>query len=650
MNKKILIVEDEFMIANDLQMMLSRAGYAVSGIAASVQQAQQLISKEKPSWVLLDIFLKGKETGITLGHQLNQERIPFLYLSANSNDSILEEAKATQPYGFLLKPFREKDVLVSLDVARHRHLNSLESKLQEESKLQKKLMAIQAETGGWDKKLLSIIKALQTLIPFDFVATGIQTADAKSPFGLSYSRVGSDEYQLIGTHELLTMTGLKLSQLSAVNAIPVPDQKAGWYNEVEFQRKCQPDAMQKLLAKTFRLSSAMVLPVPMADAKPVLFSFYSRQPNAYAADHLAAITRLLPTLSLILAGLVPEEKKVTVSLERVVDSDRLLEKEKSRLTFGDIIGSSHSLKKVLSQVTQVAASDTSVLILGESGTGKELIARALHNSSSRKDKLMVKVNCAALPANLIESELFGHEKGAFTGALNKRIGKFELAHGGTLFLDEIGEMSPDLQVKLLRVLQEKEIERIGGNVPIKINTRIIAATNRNLHKEVQEGRFRLDLFYRLNVFPITLPPLRDRKEDIPELVRYFITFHASKVGKKITNISDAALQELMDYNWPGNIRELEHLVERSMLLTSGTVIREIFLQQAPETHLLSSEEERVKTLDEQERDYIMAILKKCNGKVWGKGGAAEQLNLPPSTLYSKIDRLGIKRKYAIELT
>jgi transcriptional regulator with GAF, ATPase, and Fis domain len=289
----------------------------------------------------------------------------------------------------------------------------------------------------------------------------------------------------------------------------------------------------------------------------------------------------------------------------------------------------------------VAKAETSVLLLGESGTGKEKIAACIHNLSSKRSKPFVKVNCAALPATLIESELFGHERGAFTGAWEKRIGKFEQANGGTIFLDEIGEMPPEIQVKLLRVLQEKEIERVGGRETLKIDVRIIAATNRNLEKDIAEGRFRMDLYYRLNVFPIVIPPLRERKEDIPLLMAYFIQAFNQKLGKQVNDISGMALEKLMKYNWPGNIRELENLVERSMLFTKGYFIEDILLPVQQKMPMLPGPAE-VKTIEENERVNIIAALKECNGKVSGTGGAAELLNIHASTLNSKIKKLGIK--------
>jgi transcriptional regulator with GAF, ATPase, and Fis domain len=322
----------------------------------------------------------------------------------------------------------------------------------------------------------------------------------------------------------------------------------------------------------------------------------------------------------------------------------LQEERNAGYNFSEIIGAGTEMQKIFRLVSQVAPSDATVLLMGETGTGKELIARAIHNASPRKDKLMVKVNCATLPPNLIESELFGHEKGSFTGASERRIGKFELANNSTLFLDEIGELPTELQVKLLRALQEKEIERIGGRGPIKVNVRIIAATNRNLQKEADAGRFRSDLFYRLNVFPVTLPPLRNRKEDIPVLTTHFIARYARIAGKKINNLSPRVMESLLNYSWPGNVRELEHLVERSVLLTTGSTIKQMHLPSGNQKEVTMGEFTIV-PLDEMERTYILKVLKACKGRISGPYGAAIKLRLPSTTLISKMQKLGIKKEH-----
>lgn len=454
MNIRILIVEDEFIEANNLNIILKKAGYIVCAIARTVREGLKILENEKPDLVLLDIRLKGDLTGIDFAKILHEKDIAFVFLSANSNKQFLDAAKTTKPYGFLVKPFRSKDVLVMLDVA-----------------------------------------------------------------------------------------------------------------------------------------------------------WYLHQQNKGSNGHVK------PSIN----GLPNDE-------------------------FKRIIGNGESMRNVLDNVRIVGPSDISVLILGESGTGKELIAQNIHRISSRRLKPFVAVNCAALPAGLIESELFGHEKGAFTGAIDRRIGKFEQGNDGTVFLDEIGELPPELQVKLLRVLQEKEVEPVGGQKR-KINVRIIAATNRNLEEETSMGRFRLDLYYRLNVFPITLPPLRERKEDILALANYFINIYARKENKDITGLADRVIQSMLNYRWPGNIRELENLMARSVLLTNGPIIN--FLNLPGQNQVMTAVSQgRIKSMIENERDHIMSALERCHWKIYGHDGAADLLELNPSTLNSRMKKLGIEKKYS----
>ena len=309
--------------------------------------------------------------------------------------------------------------------------------------------------------------------------------------------------------------------------------------------------------------------------------------------------------------------------------------------FEEIITCSEALKKPLRQVEQVASTDATVLILGESGTGKELLARAVHSTSDRADRPLVKVNCAALPANLIESELFGHEKGAFTGALERRTGRFELADGGTLFLDEIGDLPLELQPKLLRVLQEGEFERLGSPHTTKVDVRIIAATNRDLGNALAAGDFREDLYYRLNVFPILCPPLRDRKEDIPLLANHFARKYASKFGKKIEGIQQRVMESLQAYDWPGNVRELENVVERAIIITQGQYLD---LGDSLPKHGVPSPESPLLTIEALEREHISKVLESVNWKVRGDRGAAKVLDIKPTTLEARMKKLNIVRK------
>ncbi len=347
-------------------------------------------------------------------------------------------------------------------------------------------------------------------------------------------------------------------------------------------------------------------------------------------------------------------KQVAVAVENALAFQQIAElkdklaKEKLYLedeirieyNFEEIIGDSPALKRVLKQVEVVAPTDSTVLILGETGTGKELIARAIHNLSGRQERTFVKLNCAAIPSGLLESELFGHERGAFTGAIAPKIGRFELADKGTIFLDEIGDIPLDLQSKLLRVLQEQEFERLGSTRTIKINARLVAATNRNLAEMVAGKEFRSDLYYRLNVFPLTVPALRDRRADIPLLVRYFAQKLARKMNKKIDSISTGSMATLARYHWPGNIRELENLIERAVILSQGA---ELYVPLAELNVVTSVETQPINSLEAAERDHIMRALQAAKWIIGGPAGAAAKLGMKRTTLQSKMQKLSISR-------
>ncbi|GAB4232323.1 MAG: sigma-54 dependent transcriptional regulator [Ekhidna sp.] len=321
----------------------------------------------------------------------------------------------------------------------------------------------------------------------------------------------------------------------------------------------------------------------------------------------------------------------------VAQNEYLQEEIQLHHNFNEIITSSDKVKQILNKIEKVAPAKTSVLIQGESGTGKELMARAIHNISNRSEYPLIKVNCAALSADIIESELFGHEKGAFTGAVNMRRGRFELADKGTIFLDEVGELSLEIQSKLLRVLQEQEFERLGSERSIKVDVRIIAATNKNLEEAIKNGSFREDLYYRLNVFPISCPPLRERKEDIPLLVQHFLIKYEPIIGVKLDKVSPAVIKKLEKYDWPGNIRELENVIERSMITSSGNT-----LEIDDPLSVKVKSEDRLSSLKESEIKHIKKALELSNGRVSGKDGAAALLDINPKTLYWKISKYNIK--------
>ena len=396
-------------------------------------------------------------------------------------------------------------------------------------------------------------------------------------------------------------------------------------------------------------SQAIRFPIVAAQSFGVLWLFLDRGKQLTPSE-----SQLYETIALQIGAAIENigaSEQIKSQLEELIKYQRNVEIENTYLTdetkiefWRKHLGTYGEAMQYVNQlINKVAPSNSTVLIQGETGTGKELIERAIHAASSRKNNIMVKLNCASLPTSLIESELFGHEKGSFTGAAERHIGKFELAENGTLFLDEIGEMPLEIQVKVLRAIQEREIERIGGTGVIKINVRIIAATNRDLHKEVLEGRFRSDLYYRVNVFPIMVPRLKDRKEDIKKLAIQFVEKFSKIAGKRISAISDKCLRQMMQYDWPGNVREMEHLIERTILLTQGTIIKQIDLGLADRRFKKSKENEPFRTIDENEREHILFALSKTNGKVFGKGGAAELLGIHFSTLNSRMKKLGIQK-------
>lgn len=637
LKRKILIVEDQFIEAHDLQLILEKADYEVMGLMRSVAQALEFIEKETPDLVFLDIFLKGKETGIDLAKILKEKHIGFIYLSANSSKSILEEAKKTQPYGFIVKPFRDQDVLITLDIACYRHKHSFETQMLQEKILEKNINEITFSSLKWEQALLQLGKTLQTYIPFDYMTAGF-IDEVTNAVGLF--RRNFDVYEMINIDKFSKITNFKKEELIDLQSKSIKLETAQIYQGDAFVKVSQDSPIKRLVLHTFGIKSFVVIPL-IIDDRTFNFSFHSRHFDIYVEEHLTLLMRLQGILTKFVNEMYITDKKLN-GKEKVI----LNIPKNPRQGFESMIGNSKKMITVFDSIKKVAPFETSVLILGESGTGKEKVAQSIHNLSNRKEKPLVIINCSTIPENLAESLLFGHEKGAFTGAADKRIGKFEMADGGTIFLDEIGEMPIDLQVKLLRVLQEKEIERVGGRSPIKIDVRIIAATNRNLEEEVAAGRFRLDLYYRLYVFPILVPTLRERAEDIPILASHFINLFSEKTGLKAPLLQENVLQQLESYEWPGNIRELEHVIERSILMSDGNTIKEIQLPFAKKQEEGEKQQEfSIKTIHDNERDYIIYILKRCKGKVSGMGGAAEILNIPSSTLNSRIKKLGIKHSH-----
>ena len=401
------------------------------------------------------------------------------------------------------------------------------------------------------------------------------------------------------------------------------------------------EAIRLLLAEGMR--SGCWLPLLSRDRALGTLNVLSRREAAFTHEDLEMLRQVANQVAIAVDNALAV-RQIAELKDKLAEEKLYLEDEiRSQYNFEEIIGESAAWKRVLEQVETVAPTDSTTLILGETGTGKELIARAIHNLSGRRERTFVKLNCAAIPTGLLESELFGHEKGAFTGAISQKVGRVELADHGTLFLDEVGDIPPELQPKLLRVLQEREFERLGSTRTMRVDVRLIAATNRDLVKMVAAREFRSDLFYRLNVFPIQLPPLRERGKDIPLLVRYFAQKHGENKGKHIERIGAETMQALERWHWPGNVRELENLIERAVILTRGTVLNVPLSELKPGPEAAPAPND-VATLEDAERDHILKALREAGGLVSGPQGAAARLGLKRTTLNSKMRKLGISRK------
>ncbi len=400
------------------------------------------------------------------------------------------------------------------------------------------------------------------------------------------------------------------------------------------------------------IQSACCVPLVSHDRLLGTLNLASRNKEAFSPEEVDLLCQVANQVAIAVENALAYRQIADYKNKLAVEKLYLEEEIRTEYNFEEIVGESAALKRVLKQVEIVAPTDSTVLIQGETGTGKELIARALHHLSGRRERTFVKLNCAAIPTGLLESELFGHEKGAFTGAIALKIGRFELAHGGTLFLDEVGDIPLELQTKLLRVLQEQEFERLGSNKTIRVNVRLVAATNRDLVEMVAEKQFRSDLYYRLNVFPVTAPALRDRAEDIPMLVRYFAQKYARRMNKEIETIPTEVMAALTHYPWPGNVRELENLIERAVILSQGPTLRaplgELMERTPPQKKLPAEESANgTATLKAAERKHILRVLEETGWVIGGPAGAAARLGMKRTTLQSKMARLGMTRRRSV---
>jgi formate hydrogenlyase transcriptional activator len=536
-------------------------------------------------------------------------------------------------------------VITFIDITERKRAEAALRKSEEKNRILLRINNSIITTLTQQALLHSISEALRPVFPFDRCAITLYQPERDSfRFLAVEGELHSDYFQ----------TGLEFSR----------DETCGsWVFEHlrplvrrDLEKEQQYPNERRLAAEGIR--SMCVVPLALQGKCIGLLSLVSQQKDRYSDEDAVFLQEVANQVTLAIQNMQSYQQIESLKARLEKENVYLREELRTEHNFEEIVGNSPAVLRALGAVDQVAPTDATVLIYGETGTGKELVARAIHNRSARASRALVNVNCSAISAGLVESELFGHMKGAFTGAFERRIGRFELANGGTIFLDEIGELSLETQVKLLRVLQEHEFEPVGSSHPVRVDVRVIAATNRNLHEAVQAGLFRSDLFYRLNVFPIELPPLRERRSDIPQLVAFYLSRFSKRLGKKIGGVSRGSMEKLMNYPWPGNIRELQNVIERAVILSVDPTLRldrDLMPVAAsgggveiPETDAPEQRRDDLKspnpllTLDEVDRNHILAALQHAGGVVDGPKGAARILNLHPNTLRHRMSKLGIK--------
>jgi formate hydrogenlyase transcriptional activator len=491
----------------------------------------------------------------------------------------------------------------------------------------------------------SAYEAIRRVVSFDRAAFLLYQPESKTLKLVSMDSDTESEFFRLGKDYDL--------QETRISAWVLDHQQAVVRGDLEKEQQSAGD--QRLVAEG--IQSYCVLPLVAMGDSIGTFTLWSETKNRYSEADAELLQEVANQVSLAIANMKSYEEIASLKARLEKENVYLQEEIRTEHNFEEIVGNSRALLELLRRVDQVAPTDSSVLIYGETGTGKELIARAIHDRSMRKSRPLVKVNCSAISAGLVESELFGHVKGAFTGAIERRIGRFELADGGTIFLDEVGELPLETQVKLLRVLQEREFEPVGSNRSVHVDVRIIAATNRSLRESIDAGTFRSDLYYRLNVFPLEVPPLRERCADIPQLAMFFLSRYSRNLGKRMEGISAAATERFNSYSWPGNVRELQNVIERAVILSHGPLLEaDTDLMSVSTSETLrdttrktaapvqtSQPAPALKTLDEVERDHISAVLQQTRGVIEGANGAAKTLGMHPNTLRHRMEKLGIKR-------
>jgi len=592
------------------------------------------------NWTLITELLEGKRDQFQIEKQYRRKDGSLLWV--RNNVSLVRDPESTPRFMLALS----EDITERK--AAEEALQKSEERLRKSEQRQHSLLEINnaiITNLTRDALFASAYEAIRRVVSFDRAGFLLYQPESNSLKLLSMEGEHDSDFFRVGKDYDLDESG--------ISAWVLEHQEVARRGDLKRE---QQSPNEKRLVADESIQSYCVVPLVSMGKSIGTFALWSEAQNRYSESDAELLREVANQVALAIANMKSYEEIASLKARLEKENVYLQEEIRTEHNFEEIIGDSPSLRTLLRRVDQVAPTDSTVLIYGETGTGKELIARAIHDRSNRKNRPLVKVNCSAISAGLVESELFGHVKGAFTGAFERRIGRFELADGGTIFLDEVGELPLDTQVKLLRVLQEREFEPVGSNRSVRVDVRIICATNRNLDESIKAGTFRSDLYYRLNVFPLEVPPLRERRSDIEQLAKFFISRYARNLGKKITGISEAATQNLLSYSWPGNIRELQNVVERALILSTGPILDlDNDLTTVAATPVISdqplavpavipdADQSPLKTLNEVEREHILAVLQQTHGVIDGLNGAARTLGMHPNTLRHRMEKLGIKR-------
>ena len=620
---KVLFIDDEEGIRKIFSILLRKEGYQVF-TAESGEEGLKIFEQEIPPIVITDIKMPGMD-GIEVLRRIkgiNPGAEVIIITGHGDMDSAIEALKLDAS-DFLIKPVSDEALSVALKRAREKlelkrklkeYTHNLENLVRERTKeLQRAQEQIKtfyevsryiSENTSLKETIDFILKKIKEMVNYDYV--------------------------------LPLIFNSKKDNFISIEGYDSPNILGNWTQTYSIASMTEPMDMEQWRSKKLPLTGPLkkfsyIASIPIVKEKEVMGSIIlaSYNSGSFSAQNMRFIYLMLSQTSGVIRRIILQDEQ----LERLHNQIKMLS------GYGDIIGKDPKMQRIYQLILDIAPSNATVLIQGESGTGKELVARAIHMNSPRKDKPFVVVNCSAYPQTLIESELFGYEKGAFTGATQRKLGRFEIAHEGAIFLDEVSEIPLSSQVKILRFLQFQEFERLGGTETIKVNVRVIAATNKDLNEEVKKGNFREDLYYRLNVIPINLPPLRERKGDIPILVEYFLKRLSTQSGKEIKELSPSAMQSLINYNWPGNVRELENVLEYAFVLTKGKVIEAKALPPALRSSGISWNKDKIASLEDNEKKFLIEMLNEFN---WNKLQVAKRLGISRSTLYAKLKKYNLK--------